>query len=141
MPPGPQFSLALWCRCNKQQEKEPTFKNRHHFTMNQKSRHISYFCHFLKCDVSFIWTAQGTGYVPKFKIQSHINMCPVDKLLPNFHCIKMKKIAKGSSEKFILLSSFIIILFSDQTKTIGNIFNLLIFLIKFFSNYNLIYVI
>ena len=44
----------------------------------------------------------------------------------------MKKIAKGSSEKFILLSSFIIILFSDQTKTAGNIFNLLIFLIKKF---------
>lgn len=41
----------------------------------------------------------------------------------------MKKIAKGSSEKFILLSSFIIILSSDQTKTTGNIFNLLMVLI------------
>lgn len=135
MPPGPQFSLALWCRCNKQQEKEPTFKNRHRFTMNQINRRVSYFCHFLKCDASFIWTAQGTGYVPKFKIQSHLNMCLVDKLLPNFHCIKMKKIAKGSSEKnyFTLFLHYCLILRPNKNNwkhfQFTHSFNLKIFLI------------
>lgn len=77
----------------------------------------------------------GTGYALKFKIQSHLNMCLVDKLLPNFHCIKMKK----NSQRFIrknLFYSLPSLLSYSQTKQnnwkhfqFTHSFNLKIFLI------------
>jgi hypothetical protein len=60
----------------------------------------------LWCDASFIWAAQGTRHISKFKIQSNINMYKVDMLFPKFHFMKIRssKIMHQGISFYTLLS-------------------------------------